>query len=144
MTDPLLERRLRWYQAATLFSVMFALLGFSYNVWRMEQTEHNSSVREASFEMLLQLAELEQLVYAAHYDGDPVAGNPRSGWVIVGLVVDLSSACSAEVRNRALALKALWADGWAGLADDRALVDGLVEAMDATRHAVHAALDGLR
>ena len=61
MTDRVLERRLRWYQAATLFSVMFALLGFSYNVWRMEQTEHNSSVREASFEMLLQLAELERI-----------------------------------------------------------------------------------
>jgi hypothetical protein len=144
MTDRVLERRLRWYQGATLFSVMFALLGFTYNVWRMEQTEHNSSVREASFEMLLQLAELEQLVYAAHYDRDPAAGNPRTGWVIVGLIVDLSSACSAQVRSRALHLRALWAEAWEELVDDRALVDGLVEAMDATRDAVHAALDGLR
>ena len=70
MADASLLRRMKVYQATALFSVLFALLGFSYNVWRMEVTEQNSNVRDAAFELLLQLAELEQVVYAAHYDND--------------------------------------------------------------------------
>ena len=143
MTEPALLLRLRWYQAATLFSVMFALLGFTYNVWRMEQTEQNSSVREASFEMLLQLAELEQLVYAAYYDQDTVAGNPRKGWVIVGLIVDLSRACSPAVTARARELKSAWSDGWEVIHQDQAAVDAMVAGIDATRGAVQGVVEGL-
>ena len=102
------ERRMKWYQATAIFSVLFALLGFTYNVWRLEVTERNSSRREASFESLLQLAELEQLVFAAHYDQDAVAGNPRVGWVKVGLLVDLSESIDEPAERAALDLKETW------------------------------------
>ena len=118
------------YQATALFSVLFALMGFSYNVWRMEVTEHNSNVRSAAFEMFLQLAELEQLVFAAHYDSDPVAGNPRVGWVKVGLISDLGRSCSAEVADAAIALKGVWSDHWATLPQERASADAIVAAID--------------
>ena len=93
-----LQRRMNWYQATALFSIFFAVLGFTYNVWRMEMTEHNSNVREASCETLLQLAELEQLVFAAHYDQDPVAGNPRNGWVKGGLGCQSERITNGSVR----------------------------------------------
>lgn len=48
-----------WYHATAVFSIVFALADVSYNVWRMKFSEQNRSVREASFEMLLQLADLE-------------------------------------------------------------------------------------
>ena len=64
----------RFYQATAIFSVLFALAGFSYNVWRMEVSEANAAKREAAFEIMLQLAELEHEVYAAHYDQDTVVG----------------------------------------------------------------------
>ena len=140
MTGQASSGRLKVYQATALFSVLFALMGFSYNVWRMEVTEHNSSVREASFELLLQLAELEQLVYAAYYDQDPERGNPRVGWVTVGLVADLSIACSAEVRESALALKTVWGERWETLPTERASADAVVAAIDETRARVQQVL----
>jgi hypothetical protein len=140
VTEEATRQRLKVYQATALFSVLFALLGFSYNVWRMEVTEHNSNVREASFELLLQLAELENLVYAAHYDQDPVRGNPRVGWVTAGLVADLSIACGEQVRNSSLALKQVWGQHWDSLPDERASADAVVAAIDETRAQVQQVL----
>ena len=138
-----LLRRMKWYQATALFSVLFALVGFSYNVWRLEVTEHNSSVREAAFESLLQLAELEQLVFAAHYDQDPVAGNPRVGWVKVGLIIDLSAICGEGVQAAALVLKQTWSEDWASMASDQEATERIVAAIDATRLAVKDSLSML-
>lgn len=135
-----LVTRVRWYQATAIFSILFALLGFSYNVWRLEVTEHNSNVREASFETLLQLAELEQLVFAAHYDQDPVGGNPRNGWVKVGLIANLSVNCGTEVAAAAEQLHASWQQNWAAMPDERAATEALVAAIDDTRAAVLAGL----
>ena len=131
------------YQATALFSVLFALMGFSYNVWRMEVTEHNSNVRSAAFEMFLQLAELEQLVFAAHYDSDPVAGNPRVGWVKVGLISDLGRSCSAEVADAAAALRGVWSDHWATLPQELASANAIVAAIDNTRAEVQVVLTSL-
>ncbi|MEP5568565.1 MAG: hypothetical protein ABJN62_12065 [Halioglobus sp.] len=131
------------YQATALFSVLFALMGFSYNVWRMEVTEHNNNVRSAAFEMFLQLAELEQLVFAAHYDSDPVAGNPRVGWVKVGLIGDLGRSCSMEVADAAIALKGVWSDHWETLPQERASANAIVAAIDHTRAEVQVVLTNL-
>jgi len=128
------------YQATAIFSVLFALVGFSYNVWRLEVTEHNSNVRSASFEMLLQLAELEQLVFAAHYDRDPQAGNPRVGWVKVGLIADLSISGGDVVRQRAEQLRASWGQHWEQLPTERGAADAIAQSIDATRLAVQEVL----
>ena len=138
------ESRLRWYQATAIFSVLFALLGFTYNAWRLQESEINSNQREAAFEILLQLAELEQLVYAAHYDDDDVDGNPRVGWVKVGLLVDLGQASSAAVHDSALALKATWTDHWSSMPDERASADAIVVSIDAVRAEVQALLASLQ
>ncbi|MGV0035820.1 MAG: hypothetical protein ACNYPE_12990 [Candidatus Azotimanducaceae bacterium WSBS_2022_MAG_OTU7] len=47
-------------------------------------------MRDASFQILTELAEFEQVIYFNHYDGDKVSGSPRLGWVKLGLVNDLS------------------------------------------------------
>ena len=143
MADASLEKRMKVYQATALFSVLFALMGFTYNVWRMEVTERNSNVRSASFELLLQLAELEQLVYAAHYDRDPERGSPRDGWVKVGLIADLGYSCGEEVHTAALALRETWSDHWERLPTARQSADATVAAIDTTRAAVQAVLQEL-
>ena len=143
MADSDTSTRLKVYQATALFSVLFALMGFSYNVWRMEITERNSSVRESAFELLLQLAELEQVVYAAHYDQDTERGNPRDGWVKVGLINDLSSSCSEAVENSAADLKQVWSDNWSRLAEQREAANAVVAAIDHTRAEVQGVLRSL-
>ncbi|NQY03163.1 MAG: hypothetical protein HRT76_07855 [Halieaceae bacterium] len=134
------ERRMKWYQATAIFSVLFALLGFTYNVWRLEVTERNSSRREASFESLLQLAELEQLVFAAHYDQDAVAGNPRVGWVKVGLLVDLSESIDEPAERAALDLKETWSRRWSSMASERESTEAIVRSIDDMRASVKGAL----
>jgi hypothetical protein len=140
MSDAAVDRRLKWYQATALFSVLFALVGFSYNVWRLEVTERNNNVRSASFELLLQLAELEQVVYAAHYDGDEVTGSPRRGWVQVGLINDLSVVGDQRLAQPAAQLRAVWEAHWSRMAGERTSADAIVQAIDVTRAAVREQL----
>tara|TARA_B110000503_G_scaffold122831_1_gene187846 strand:- start:231 stop:662 length:432 start_codon:yes stop_codon:yes gene_type:complete len=142
MKTPTLSK-LHLYQVTVIFSVLFALLGFTYNVWRMEVTEENSNIRTASFEVLLTLSSLEQLVYSAHYDGDEQEGNPRKGWVKVGLIEDLSMLTTDSVQAQAAALKTVWTDNWATMMDDRHSADQIVSAIDSTRTELKRVLKSL-
>lgn len=135
-----LEPRLRSYRLVALLSLVFAVTGFSYNAWRLEASEANANRRTASFQVLLELAELEQIVYAAHYDQDPEAGNPRDGWVRVGLVVDLSVLVGPGARERAEALKAVWAERWPRMAEEQAAAEAIVAAVEAARAEVNRTL----
>ena len=99
--------------------------------------------REASFELLLQLADLEQIVYAAYYDQDPEGGNPRNGWVKVGLIADLSLASEPVVHERAVDLRETWGAHWESLPRERASADAIVKALDATRNEVKQVLRDL-
>jgi len=132
------------YQLTVIFSIIFALIGFSYNVWRMELTERNSNLRSASFEMLLELSELEQLVYAAHYDGDLSKGNPRMGWVKVGLIQDLSTLTQAPVEAAAEQLKAIWSAEWSTMVESQSSTNNIVAQIDAVRASVKETLQSLR
>ena len=85
------------------------------------------------FLILTELAELEQLIYAAHYDGDAANGSPRTGWVKVGLIADLSMLTSPSAEAQASALKQTWSATWNTYATDRGAVDKLVADIDAMR-----------
>ena len=127
-----------------VFSILFALLGFSYNVWRMEISEQNTAVRTACFTILKELAALEQLVYSAHYDQNLEEGNPRTGWVKVGLIQDLSGLTRPSVIKTAEALKLVWTDHWQQMPLERASADAVVTAIDDIRHSVKIELHNLK
>lgn len=141
MSNPPFPPRL--YALAVLFSVLFALAGFSYNVWRLEVSEQNNNIRTASFEILRELAGLEQLIYSAHYDQDPVAGNPRAGWVKVGLIMELSHLTGPAVVVSAAQLHSRWDANWSQLATQRRAVDELVGAIDQVRATIQDTLGEL-
>ena len=132
MTPELRQKLLR-YQITTIAGVLFALIGFSYNVWRMEATEENNNVRMACFEILTELAALEQLVYSAHYDGDQDEGSPRKGWVKVGLISDLSVLTAKSVEEEAAALHTTWSENWSTYVHQETSVDKIVEAIESMR-----------
>ncbi|MCW8833082.1 MAG: hypothetical protein OQK09_02785 [Colwellia sp.] len=125
--------KLNLYQITLIFSMFFALLGFSYNVWRMEVSEENSNIRMACFEMLLELSSLEQLIYVAHYDGDEKTASPRKGWVKVALIADLSVLTSASVTKQSLILKEVWSQHWQLMLDNESSVVEIVNAIDDVR-----------
>ncbi|ACJ30153.1 Conserved hypothetical protein [Shewanella piezotolerans WP3] len=131
------------FQLTAVFSMLFALVGFSYNVWRMEITEYNNNVRSASFELLLQLSDLESIIYAAHYDQDIIQGSPRKGWIKVNLIADLSVVTEPEIQSAAEALKSNWQLNWENVASDENSAMQVVEKIDDTRLKVRQLLVSL-
>lgn len=138
-----IQKKLHIYQVTIIFSVLFALVGFSYNVWRMEVSEENSNIRTACFEMLLVLSSLEQLIYLAHYDGDVKEGSPRKGWVKVGLIADLSVLTTDSVERQATALKKVWSVHWSTMIDNQDSIDQIVRAIDSVRSEIKLLLISL-
>ena len=133
-SDLALEARLKAYYITAISGVVFALLGFSYNTWRLEVSEDNNNVRTAAFAVLNELAELEQFIYLAHYDHANTS--PRTGWVKVGLIADLSGLISEPVKKQAQLLRESWSLRWELFAGDRAATNELVNAIDAVRDAI--------
>lgn len=140
MRRKLIKRREQIFQITAIFSMLFALIGFSYNVWRMEVSEYNSTMRSASFELLLQLSELEGIIYAAYYDKDPVAGNPRNGWIKVNLVADLSMITEPNLQAATQALKQSWQTNWDTINHDETSVTKVINRIDDTRKEVRLLL----
>ena len=133
MDNMSVERKLKAYYFTAIISLLFAVIGFSYNAWRMELSEDNSNIRTASFEVLKELAELERVIFAAHYDKDPIEGNPRKGWVKVGLITDLSTLISDEVEGKASSLKNTWSGSWESMAESKQTTENLLAAVDDVR-----------
>ncbi len=128
-----LGRRLEVYYIMAILSIIGAVTGFIYNSWRLEVSEDNNNIRTASFELLTNLAELEQIIYASHYDKDVIAGSPRKGWVKVGLIADLSSLISNQVEKQSLKLKESWAGNWENLADEQEAANKLINKIETVR-----------
>ena len=138
-----LKQKLKVYYLTTIFSVFFAVIGFSYNAWRLEVTEDNNNIRTAAFELLVHLAEFEQVVFYAHYDQDKQEGNPRKGWIKVGLIADLSSLVSVDSHHSAQKLKTTCQDNWQYMTTEQQSVDLIVDDVEAVRKQVKQALSRL-
>ena len=137
------EKHLKNYLLVAIFSMLFALVGFGYNAWRLEATEDNSNIRAASFQVLIELAELEQIVFLAHYDQDLQTGNPRVGWVKVGIINDLSGLISPAVAMRAEDLHTVWSANWQTMTTSESAVLVITQAIDDVRETVKMALKQL-
>jgi len=135
-----LESKFKVYYFTAVFSMLFAVIGFTYNAWRLEISEDNNNIRTAAFEVLTELAEFQQLIYSAHYDQDMVAGNPRNGWVKIGLIVDLSSLISESVTEKSLVLHKNWSSNWGCIQSSRSTTDKLVNDIDKVRIEIKQAL----
>jgi hypothetical protein len=97
----------------SLISLVVALSALSYNTWRNEQSEYNRNIRNAGFEVLLHVGEIQRIVYLAHYDKDVRRGNPRSGWVEILVIKDLSQLMPEDVIKASDALYDSWEQHWA-------------------------------
>jgi len=138
------KHKLKLFYITSVFSMVVALVGFTYNAWRMEITEDNNNVRTASFEVLTLLSEIEQVIYIAHYDKNMQQGNPRIVWVKVGLIVDLSALISSRVEKNARELKSLWRENWQQVKDSESATQKMVAEIDKVRNSIKLELENLR
>lgn len=100
-----------------LISLFVALSALAYNTWRNEESEANRNIRQAGFEMIIHIGELQKIAYIAQYDMDTQNGNPRAGWTEVLLLNDLSKLLSDSSQKKAEALLEAWRDNWKKLGD---------------------------
>jgi len=130
--------------AIAILSLTVALSSFSYTAWRTEHSEANRTTRQAAFQLLVALGQMQEVVYRAHYDHDYERGNARTGWVYVQTINDFSAAMPAPVPANAAALLVAWREHWEGLGvrePDAAAID---DSLDACRASVVATLTALR
>ncbi|PHR57568.1 MAG: hypothetical protein COA44_05910 [Arcobacter sp.] len=125
------------------FSIIFALVSFSYNIWRLQKSEGNNTIRMASFEVLTELSQFEQILYASHYDKNIIEENPRKALVKIGLIKDLSILISKPVEQKVLHLKNTWNDNWQNIDSDNAAVETLVKELDIIRVEIRNTLETL-
>lgn len=102
--------------AVALISLVIAITSLGYNTWRNEHSENNRNQRQASFQILQKLGELQELVFLNHYDCLTILrGNARTGWVMVQTVQDLTTALEDMAPESAATLKDVWQASWQGL-----------------------------
>jgi len=102
----------------SIISLVVALTALSYNTYRNELTEENRNIRNAGFELLVELNKLQLLIDFAHYDNNPQSGNPIKGWGHVLYIHDLSILVSVGVESKSLQLKESWRLSWEELGKD--------------------------
>ena len=119
-----------------IISLFVAFSALGYNTWRNEQTEENRNIRAAGFEMLLHIGQLQRISYLAHYDKDLQQGNPRSGWVEVLVLRDLSMLMPAELQQQTQRLFESWKENWQGLGGDESAVAAIDNAINDLRKKV--------
>ena len=101
--------------AVALISLVIAITSLGYNTWRNEHSEYNRNQRWASFNILLKLGELQELVFLNHYDCNMEwRGNVRTGWVLVQTIEDLTLVLDERVEDVA-ALREVWAANFQGI-----------------------------
>jgi len=138
-----IQEKIVTYQIIVMMSFIFGILGFIYNNWRYEHNEYNNNVRIASFQMIQELASLEQNIYANHYDKDTNKGNPRDGWVQIGLINDLALFISPECAIASNNLKNVWHNHWREIYNDRNVTDLLVNEIENVRETTRDVLKEL-
>ena len=116
-----------------LVSLVIAVCSLSYTSWRHELTEENHNYRVASFEILLKLGELQELVFYRHYDKELVKGNSRTGWAYVLTIRDLAQLLPGAMPESTRQLVEHWDQGWQGLGSQQASADAILGAIDNTR-----------
>ena len=94
--------------AVALISLIVALTSLGYNTYRNELSEANRTVRQAGFEMISELSELQQVMLFARYGKGDVRGDTTEGWSYVLALRDLSLAMPKNIQQHANHLYKTW------------------------------------
>ena len=127
-----------------IISLVVALSSLSYNTWRNEKSEENRNQRQAAFEILLKLNELQQVVFYSFYEKDTEnRGNPRLGWAYILTIRDLSMILKSPLPEQAQSLLQIWEQNWEALTEDVTAKNAIEQGMDAYRSSILKLLDSL-
>ena len=134
---------LKYYQLTAILSVIFAVVGFSYNVWRLEETERNSNIRTACFELSKELGDLQLIIYSLYYDKNEVLGSPRRGWVKIALIKELSSITTPMINQKFMNFEKVWQTHANEYGENEEAVFQIIAAIDLLRDQIRLELANL-
>ncbi len=102
--------------AVALISLVVAITSLAYNTYRNELTEANRTVRQAGFEMIAELSELQQVMLFARYHQNDNRGDITVGWTHVLALRDISLAMPKEIKRLSNHLYKIWQENNADIA----------------------------
>jgi hypothetical protein len=127
-----------------IISLFTALSGLFYNSWRDHRNELNENRRNAAFEVLKNLGELQTIVNYAHFKADNERGNPIEGWKYVLLVRDLSRLLPPTNLQQGDKLYITWQQHWENLQTNSASEQQISTHIASTRAGVLKTIDELQ
>lgn len=143
--------------SVALISLVVAVVSLGYNTWRNETSELHRNWRQASFEITMEVNELQQIVLYRRYfhgrDDHPFvplrdAETWIGGWGKATSIRDLTSLLPDPLPQRGRALFETWQKNAGGLeAGGREAADAeqaLLDALDDTRQSVLDLIEQLR
>jgi hypothetical protein len=123
--------------AIALISLVVAILAMALNTWRLEQTEKNRNVRQAGFEILKNLGELQSVINLTAYNTNATKStDPIQGWGYIAMMGDIAVLMPNSVTDNLNQLTQLWSENWKDINSDPKSVDKISHQIDLTREAV--------
>jgi hypothetical protein len=120
--------------AVAIMSIIIAVYSISYNTWRTQTLEENSSKRVAAFEIMMKLGHLREVLFYNHYEKDTIQkGNPKTGWVYVLAIKDMSDILGGDISNTADSLVQIWSDNWEQLENKEENLDNILDVVEEVR-----------
>ncbi len=124
-----------------ILSLLIAVVALGYTSWREEATEHNRNTRQASFEVLKHLGELQVIVNQTIYQN---AQDAFLGWGHVAIISDMGSLLPNPIPKKAEELAVVWGENWQKLAHDEQAQDAVTGQIDSLRESVRLVIHDLR
>lgn len=127
-----------------IISLIVAIVALFTSLWLYEKSETNRNIRIASFEVLMQLGQLQQVVNTIHYQKENSFDTLSLGWGHVALIGDLSSLIPTPVPESTQKLIVAWKQNLDSIRDNEDSAAKISEEIDSTRKEILHVLATLR
>ncbi len=124
-----------------ILSLLIAIVALTYSTWREEATEHNRNTRQAAFEVLKHLGELQVIVNQTIYQDSKEA---FLGWGHIAIITDMGSLLPSPIPAKSEELARIWGENWQKLSSDEAAQDSVTAQIDSLRESVLGIIHHLR
>jgi hypothetical protein len=130
--------------AVALISLVIAITSLGYNTWRNEASEYNRNQRLISIEVLRNVGQLQQVIFHNVFEMDATdKGNPRTGWVHVLAIRDLTQLLDGPTPDSGADLWKVWDEEWDKLEPLNESYSSVTEALEDVRADTYALLQSL-
>ncbi len=109
------------HHSLSIISLMIAIIALTYNTWRSDTTEYNRNIRTASFELIKELGQLQNITNQIHFSNLNQQQQELlkiQGWGHIALIEDLSTLLPLQISKASQELKQEWQNHHVNLAQN--------------------------